>query len=317
MFPLANARKSAQAGGYAGANTLQDRAPRLKDAIERLVGALVTGLQTMAGTMTAIEGGMAGAALEPLSDVISAHPADAVAGLIECPELGCKLLLTLNGRLVHSVVELLSGGNGAEPPPEPPRPATAIDHQFSLILVTLAAAAIRTEWADLGFGPTRAAKIEGPLAADLLGARGADVAVIRMMIGAFGQQGTLRLVLPPAALERFRRDEAVAQSSSEDPAWRDLLQREIGRASVQLEAYLDAKPVALSTLATLRVGQVLALPADARARGALVCNGRTFYRGELGQDDGRYSLRIEEVVAEPAALDFAARRSPLADTPRA
>ena len=82
MFPLANARKSAQAGGYAGANTLQDRAPRLKDAVERLVGALVTGLQTMAGTMTAIEGGMAGAALEPLSDVISAHPADAVAGLV-------------------------------------------------------------------------------------------------------------------------------------------------------------------------------------------------------------------------------------------
>ena len=311
MFPLV-AQKNAAPGRPLPGNALHERAPRLKDGVERLVGVLVKNLQTMAGTTTTVEGTMAGAALEPLRDVVAAHPAEAVAGLIECADLGCKLLVTLNGRLVHSIVELLAGGNGGEPAPETPRPATAIDHQFSLILVTLAAAAVQSEWAEFGIGPTRAAKIEGPLVADLLGARIADVAVVRVTIGAFGQHGTLRLVLPPAAFDRFRREETAATAPGDDPMWGDLLRREIGRASVTLDAYLDAKAVPLSSLAALRVGQVLALPNDARGAVSLVCDGRTLYRGEVGQDDGRYSLRIDEIVTEAAsaARDQAARRHP-------
>ena len=319
MFPLVNQTKGPQANNRPGtAGLLQDRAPGLKDGIDRFIGAIVKSLQTMAGTTTTIEGLMAGVALEPLRDVIAAHPSDAVAGLIECAEIGCKLLVTLNGRLVHSIVELLSGGNGVEPVPDGQRPATAIDQQFSQILVTLTAAAVQSEWAEAGFGPTRAAKIEGSLAADLIGARIQEVAVVRMTIGAFGQHGTLRLVLPPAALDRFGRDKIAVAPAGDDPAWRDLLRREIGRAAVTLDAYLDAKPVALSGLAALEVGQILALPVDARARVSLVCDGRVFYRGEVGQDDGRYSLRIEEIVGEPtsaATLDLGARRRPLAASP--
>ena len=317
MFPFVQQTKGS-ATGRAGTGALHERAPGLKEAVERLVTQIVKNLQTMAGTTTTIEGAMAGAAIEPLRDVVAAHPAEAVAGLIECAELGTKLLVTLNGRLVHSIVELLAGGNGAEAAPEAPRPATAIDHQFALILVTLAGAAVQSEWADLGFGPTRAAKIDGPLVGDLIGQRIAEVAVVRITIGAFGQHGTLRLVLPPAALERFRRDEGASTQLGDDPAWSGRLQREIGRASVKLDAYLDARAIPLSSLAALRIGQVLALPSDARASVSLVCDGRTYYRGEVGQDDGHYSLRIEDVVADPAtAHDLGARRSTFTDLIRA
>ena len=316
MFPLVTPKKHAFSRP---GSQLEDRAGALQEGADRVIAALVKGLQTMAGTATTIEGLMAGAVLEPLREVIAAHQSDAVAGLIECAQIGCKLLVTLDGRLVHSIVELLSGGNGAEPPPDKPRPATAIDQQFSQILVTLAATAVQTEWAERGFGPTRAAKIEGPLAADLLGRRIEDVAVVRMTIVAFGQQGTLRLVLPPAALDRFRVVNGPAATAGDDPAWRDRLHQEIGRAPVTLDAYLDAKPVALSELATLEVGQVLALPNDSRTRVSLVCEGRTFYRGEVGLDDANYSVRIEEIMAEPtpaAALDIGVRR-PLSAVSRA
>ena len=307
MFPLATPTKSAQAA-HRPDSRLQDRAAALKDGADRVIAALVKDLRTMAGTATTIEGLMAGAALEPLREVVAAHPSDAVAGLIECTEIGCKLLVTLDGRLVHSIVELLSGGNGAEPAPETSRPATAIDRQFAQTLVTLAAAAVQTEWSELGFGPTRAVKIDGPLAADLVGGRIQEVAVVRATIVAFGQNGTLRLVLPPAALDRFRGGKEPA--AGDDPAWRDLLRREIGRAAVTLDAYLDAKPLALSELAALEVGQVLALPSESRTRVSLVCEGRTFYRGEVGLDDASYSVRIEEIVPEPTAapLDIGVRR---------
>ena len=46
------------------------------------------------------------------------------------------------------------------------------------------------------------------------------------------------------------------------------------------------------------------LPAAARSRVALVCDGRTLYRGELGQDDERFSLRIDEIVTENARTSY-------------
>ena len=320
MFPLVPPQKSASAAGRATAGSLlAERAPGLKEGVERLVAQVVKNLQTMAGTTTTIEGAMAGSALEPLRDVVAAHPVEAVAGLIECAEIGAKILVTLNGRLVHSVVELLAGGNGAEAAPETPRPATAIDHQFALILVTLAAAAVQSEWADLGFGPARAGQDRGR--ARRRPSRRAD----RGCGGRARHHRRLRPARHPAAGAAAggtgplppRRDHRRAAGGRSRMARR--LQREIGRASITLDAYLDAKAVPLSSLAALQVGQILALPGDARARVSLVCDGRTYYRGEVGQDDGRYSLRIEDIVAEPvaAAVTLGARRHPFTDLSRA
>lgn len=315
MFPFVTAQGAKTSASPAGgAQALLERAPGLKDGVERVVASVVKSLQTMAGTVTTIEGMLAGVASSSAKEVVAAHTPDAAASLIECPELGCVMLATLDATLVHAIVELLCGGNGSEPRPMS-RAATPIDHQFSHIVFTLTASAIQSEWAEFGFGGARAAKIEGALAADRLGPRIKDVAVVRMTIGAFGLHGSLRLVLPPAALERFHGAETseTSPSSANDPAWSALLHKEVGRAAVTLDAYLDANEVTLAALTELKVGQILALPADARSRVSLVCDGRELYRGEIGQADDRYSLRIDEIVSEPTttpATDARPRRLP-------
>jgi flagellar motor switch protein FliM len=314
MFPFSVARSTPaeSTAKPADMGSLYARAPKLRECGEIAVASIVKGLQTMAGPTTTIEGMLAGLISATTRDVVGAHRADSVVGTIVMKDLASMILVTLDGTLVHAVVELLCGGSGTETQPAEPRAATPIDQQFAQIIFTLAAAAVQIEWADLGFGSATAAKMDGMLTADMFGPRVDEVGVIDMTVGIFGLHGTLRLVLPPALLDRFSGEAlAYPQATGVDPNWTSHLHQEIGRAEVALAAYLDAKDIPLGALAGLKVGQILPLPVDARSRATLVSDGAVLYRGEIGRDDTHYSLRIDELVSQPEnTARTASRRAP-------
>ena len=302
MFPFTTAARSkpGPTRGASGRAAMLDDAPALPGAVDLVLARLVKGLQAMAGAATMVEGAVVGFASETAASIVASHRPEGAAALLECPALGGPMVATLDATLVHALVELLCGGNGVEPPCAG-RPATAIDRQFTQIVFGLIASAIQTEWASFGFDAVKAVRVEAGLAVDVFGPRSPATGIVDLTIGVFGLHGTLRLALPSEALERFRdasREVGQAAAAS-DPIWSELLRREIGQAPVVLAAYLDAKPLTLGALSELKVGQILAMPADARTRAALVGDGRTLYRGEIGQAEGYYSLRVDEVVAEP------------------
>ena len=309
MFPFAAARSVPRSTPPKSADSaaLVERSPGLRDGAERALASIVKSLQTMAGQSTTVDGMIAGVAATPMRDLVISHRPEAVAATITCAGLSCTLLVTLDPTLVHGIVELLAGGNGSEPLPAVPRPVTSIDQQYAQMVVTLAAAAIEAEWAANGFGTSRAQRLDGGMSADICGPRISQVGVMTMTLGMFGWHGTLSLVLPPVALDAFRHVDAPAPEvvSARDPAWNAQLQRELGRAPVKVEAYLDAQELSLGAIAQLQPGQLLMLPTSARSRASLVCDGRTLYRGELGQDEERFSLRIDEIVSESARASSA------------
>jgi flagellar motor switch protein FliM len=289
-----------------------DGPPAMREAVDRVIAKMVKSLQTMAGVTTTIEGMFYGLTIDKAKDVIAAHGPDFGAALLECPDMRFPILLTLDATLVHAIVELLCGGNGVEPMAKTPRPVTPIDLQFSQIVFSLAASAIQHEWAEFGFAGTRATKIEGGLPSDLLGPRGLEVVVLKIAIGAFGLHGALRLTMPRTALDRFVRAEDArdAAGAGYDPHWTALFNKQIGQAAVTLDAFLDAKAITLATLANLKVGQILEMQPEARERVTLVNGKSVLYRGELGQAEDLYTMRIEEIVSEqPKPVIVEPRRS--------
>ena len=306
MFPFAAARSSSKAAAPSkpfDRSALLERSPGLRDGAERALASIVKNLQTMAGQSTTVEGTITGLAAAPMRDVVMAHSPESAAATINCAGLPCTLLITLDSTLVHCIVELLAGGNGNEPLPAVPRTVTSIDAQYAHIVMTLAAVAIEAEWAANGFGTSRAQRLEGGISADICGARVSQVGVVSMALAIFGWRGTLSLVLPPVALDAFRHvvDEPEPDPAPmPDPAWNALLQRELGRAPVRVDAYLDAVDLSLGAISQLQPGQILMLPLSAKSRASLVCDGRTLYRGELGQEEDRFSLRVDEIVAANA-----------------
>ena len=319
MFPLASAaprgatRPRPARPGEAGAF---EAAPRLKTAAEGLLGALVKSLGTMAGATTTVEGALVGFRTVALRDHLATQRPGAVAAALECAGVDCIVLATLDPALVHAIVELLCGGDGSECRPDEMRPATSIDAQYAHIVATLAAGAIAGEWKSFGFSTAKPVKIDGVPPADICGAVVRDVGIVTLALSIFGLRGLLTLALPPPALAAFASEAAPRDEPAIlDPAWSSQLRGEVGRAAVTVDVLLDALPLSLRQLSELKPGQVLALPADARTRAALVCDGRTLYRGEIGQDDNRYSLKIDDLVSSPVfpGPPFTTAKRPLQD----
>ena len=324
MFPLASATPQ-QPGrprpSRPGGSHDFDDAPLLKEAAERLLAALLKSLGTMAGTTTSVEGALVGFRRIALRDHLDMQRPGAVSAALECAGIGCTVLAGLDATLVHAVVELLCGGTGGECRPDEMRPATSIDMQYAHTIAALTAAAIAGEWRERGFTGAKPIRIEGPPPVDVCGAATREVGILTLAIAIFGLRGLLTLALPPAALQAFAGEaEAKATPPDADPQWSSQLRQELARAAVTIDVLLDAMPLSLRQLSELKLGQVLVLPSEARSRASLVCDGRTLYRGEIGQDEDRYSLRIDEVAAPsiasatpPSETSLRLRRSPLKD----
>ena len=323
MFPLASTtpqRADRSRPARQGEPGAFDGTPLLKEAAERLLAALVKSLGTMAGTTTTVEGALVGFRCVTLRDHLAAQRPGAVSSALECTGIECTVLASLDSAFVHAVVELLCGGSGGECKPDEMRPATSIDGQYAHTIAALTAAALSSEWQERGFTGAKPVRIEGAPPAYVVGVAIRDVGVVTLAVAIFGLRGLLTLALPPAALQAFAGEaEAAAPPPGTDPRWASQLRQELARAAVTVDVLLEAMPLSLRQLSELKPGQVLVLPPEARSRASLVCDGRTLYRGEIGQDDNRYSLRIDEIAppAAPAVVPPAAStlraRSPLQD----
>ncbi len=318
MFPFTAAGSAPRASQNKSANGVLSGAPGLRGGVERLVAAVVKNLQTMAGETTVVEGTVSGIAAMQIRDVVASHRPEAVATTISCAGLPCTLLVTLDPILVYALVELLTGGNGSEALPEVARAVTAIDGQYTQLVATLIASGIEKEWAANGFGAARAQRVESGLSNDVCGARIPHVGVITVTLVIFGLRGTAVLVLPPAALDAFPQGEAAEPDEARrapDPEWSALLQRELGRAPVKVDAFLQAQRLPLGAIAQLKAGDVVELAPMARSRAALVCDGQILYHGELGLDGNSFCVRIAEPATPPASSDGLRQRSrPLVKT---
>jgi flagellar motor switch protein FliM len=278
-------------------------AASLRSAGEALATVMTKGLQTMAGPAVLVEGRLEALAKVTSAEAIAARRPECVIGSILVGGTEAMILAVADGAMVHALVELLCGGTGSEPIPATLRPATLIDQQFVQTLFQLTCSSMQSEWGSDGFETARAAKIDGLLTPDMFGAKVDEVFALDMAFVIFGWRGTLRLFLPPAMLSGFDAEApslAMIEPEPADDHWASGLAQAIGQAPVALKAYLDANAVPLSMLADLQVGQVLPLPPDARSRASLVSGEAVLYRGELGRDDDRYSLRIDQLVDERA-----------------
>jgi flagellar motor switch protein FliM len=84
--------------------------------------------------------------------------------------------------------------------------------------------------------------------------------------------------------------------SVSDPRWAKQFENEIRRTEVKLRATIEEHQFTLGDIADLRVGQVLKLQATPTSRIKVECNNEALFWCQLGQDDGAYTVRIEDFV---------------------
>ncbi|MEP3427756.1 MAG: FliM/FliN family flagellar motor switch protein [Roseibium sp.] len=236
-----------------------------------------------------------------IGDVLDEFESNALVAVLYSPEWDARVLVGFDRDFIFTLVDVLFGADGTEPPIDEERPFSNIETRVARTMFEVAAKSLAESFAPIAETTLKIERIESRMDFAIVGRRNNPAVVGRLLQQAIGRGGEVFVVLPHSTLNPLRQRLSQVLSgemSGRDKQWTQHFHNEIQRTEVKLEAILEEREMSLSDLSDLRVGQVLELQATARSPVTLVCNEQPIFTCQLGQHDGSYSLQIEELIHE-------------------
>ncbi len=256
-------------------------------AIEEALFAL-TGVETSASATVVAASGRYGYD-RMASDLIGAvfavdDAASAVRFGIELPDL-------------RRFVDMACGGGPNEATGDDPTPLGRIERAicvgvFDQMLQTISDALEKSGQKRMG-----ATREETSLEAAWRTRGGDDVALIAVAINVSESIRHMIVEFPSVLLARLSGEGAVCDAGDDDVAarkWSARLERQIAMTTLSLSATILEDGFTLGDIEAVSVGTTLSLRSSPRSTIFLSVEDSPLFRCDLGQDDGRYMLRIAQ-----------------------
>lgn len=272
-----------------------ERMPMLHVIFDQMTNLCAESLRSMSPSQSYFSLSSVGSSR--ISDVLDGYGADAIAAVFHAQAWDGRILIGFDRDFVYTMVELLFGADGAEPPLDMPRVFSNVELHVAQALFERFGKAMQSSFArtsDVSFALER---VETRM--DYLGiGRLTNMAVYaKILLQGLDRGGEMFIVIPHATLNPIRS--ALSQivsgeSVSTDPNWSKQLRGEIQRTEVVLRAVLEERPFTLGEVAQFHVGQVLKLNATPNTMVRLECNNQRLFWCQMGQMNGVYSLQVKE-----------------------
>jgi len=233
-----------------------------------------------------------------ITELLEPYEANAVCAILDVPEWDCEIVLGFDRDFIFTIVEVMFGADGSEMPEEDGRAFSNIELKICTKLTEMICAVLSQAFAGIAKATFRLERLETRMHFAVVGRRNAQAAAAKFLVQAINRGGEMFIILPHAGLQMLRRalsKGADAEPSSRDPGWIEQMKAGATRAEVMLRAILDEKTMTLEEIANLKPGQVIALKANPRTPLKLEANEQPLFWCQLGQAEGTYRLRIENV----------------------
>ncbi len=148
-------------------------------------------------------------------------------------------------------------------------------------------------------------RIETSMDLAVIDDRTSTAVVASFRLEALGRTGRLKVVIPRSAVQSSRsgsQRRAADLQETHDPNWRRQMEDGVKSADVKLRAVLEERRMTLKEIASLKVGQVIALKAGINTNIKLECNNEPLFLCRVGQSDGAYTVRVEKVLKRPEPM---------------
>ncbi len=274
-----------------------DRLPMLHVIFDRVATHCADGLRHMSASpsylsVSNIESGRIG-------DILEDYESNAIAAMYHAVDWDTRILVGFDRDFVFTMVEVLFGSDGSEPPLDDERGFSNIEMRVAQALFDEAGKAVQAAFGPISKTALNLERIETRMDFAIIGRRNNLAVVAKLLIQALGRGGEMFVIIPQSALSPMRQSLAHVVSgdvTTADPRWSKQMQSEVSRTAVTLEAVLEERTVDLGDVAEFAVGQVLELQATAQSLVRLDCNGQALFRARLGQSKGAYMLEIKHVI---------------------
>ncbi|HMB10615.1 MAG TPA: FliM/FliN family flagellar motor switch protein [Saliniramus sp.] len=274
-----------------------DRLPMLHVIFDRVATYCADGLRHMSASpsyfsVSNIESGRIG-------DILEFYESNAIAAMFHATEWDTRILVGFDRDFIFTMVEVLFGSDGTEPPVDEERGFSNIETRVAQTLFEEAGKALATAFGPVARTGFKLERMETRMDFAIIGRRNNLSVVAKLLIQALGRGGEMFVIIPQSALSPMRQNLAHVLSgdgAGADPRWTQQMQAEVQRTRVSLEAILEERMITLGDVAQFQVGQVLDLQAGPKTPVRLQCNGQALFSCALGQSNGAYTLKIEAEI---------------------
>ena len=244
---------------------------------------------------------------ERIGNILESYDGRAVVAVLQAQSWDARVMFGLENRLVFTLAEALFGGDGTEMPYFENRVLTNIELRIGQKILDLVSRALQASFSSVIETRFKFERLESRMDFAVIAPRNSFAVITRINIRILARSGELFIVIPQAALTPIRQNlsrDLSNEVSIPDPSWSKQIQSEIGRAEVTVRAVIEEQGFTLADIADLHVGKILELQATSRSRVKLEGNSEPLFWCQLGQADGKYTLRIEDPVdSEQEFLD--------------
>ncbi|MBB3808018.1 flagellar motor switch protein FliM [Pseudochelatococcus contaminans] len=274
-----------------------DRLPMLHVIFDRMANVWLEGIRHLATSpaycsLTMIEIGR-------ISDILEMYESNAIAAVYQAPEWDSQVLVGLDRDFVFSMIEVLLGSDGAEPPIDEERGFSNIERRVSDLIFRHLSKAMRTAFKQVTNVHFRHERTETRMDFAVIGRRTSRAVVAKFLVQTLNRGGEIFVIIPQSALTPMRQNLMRVISNEptvRDPRWSKQIKSEVQRAEVTLTAVLEKRYLTLEEIASLEVGQTIRLQASPKSLVTLESDDQPLFKCFLGKSDGAYSLRLEEAI---------------------
>jgi flagellar motor switch protein FliM len=291
------ARHNLQERLLAGAGFSVDRFPMLRAVFDNMAASFLESIPKTSDVSTEflIESVASGRA----NDVLGSFGGSVITAAYCASDLDSRVLIGADRRSVFLLVELLFGSDGSEPAYDEERSLTKVETrvgQYALDQLTKALTASFLKTAEVNLVLER---IEGKSDLSVGGRKNGFALLYKCKFKAFDRAGEVFIAIPQSALDPFKdalsRDPLV-EVQNRDPHWAKQMETRVTQTEVTVHTIMEKRDLTLNDIACLEVGQVIPLPISPTSLVKLECQNQALFWCALGQKDGAYTIRIEDII---------------------
>jgi len=274
-----------------------DRLPMLHVIFDRMSTSCAEHLRHMAASpmyysLSGIESGR-------ITEILEMYEANAVAGIFHAPEWDSHILIGFDRDFIYTMVEVLFGSDGSEPPVEEARGFSNIELRMAQTLFEQVAKALQASFSLIADTKFKLERIETRMDFAIIGRRNNQAVAAKFLLQALNRGGEMFVIIPQSVLNPMRKalsHVVTGESSGRDPRWMKQIATEVKKTEVTLKAVLEERFLSLGEIADLKVGDVIELQATPRSRIKLEGNHQGLFWCHIGQSEGSYVLKVDEHI---------------------
>lgn len=276
-----------------------DRLPMLHVVFDRLTTSCSDNLKHLVASPVYFS--FSGVQSGRFGELLDAYDNNAVAGIFHAPEWDSHILVGLDRDFIFTMIEVLFGSDGAEPPVDDERAFSGLELRVAHIILEQVGKALEASFSLVAATPFNLERTETRMEFAVIGGRNNKAVEAKFLLQGLNRGGEMFLILPQSVINPMRPALSrvlTGDSAARDPKWTQQIAAEVQKAEVTLRAILEERTLSLGEIAELKVGQVIGLDATPTTRVKLEGNDRPLFWCHMGQAQGSYVLRVDEAIAQ-------------------